>query len=362
LPVNLWLNHTFSSIYNISELLRQGVEKHGFPGELKILLSHSDSRFVARPLADLFFEDARKTDPDEYVDWCLSVCRDRGVDVFWPGRGAPRIIGRKAEFEALGVRLMVPASEENLGVLNDKALFYKNLSELKSLESLKDSKGASPGIPKWFEATNFEEFEKAAELMLVEKRNFCFKPAKSIYGLGFKIIREKRDPLRSFLSNDVAGCDLEEAKSRLRVPPEKFVKLLVMERLPGPEYSLDCLSKGGKLIKVSIRKKPKWAGWPEKLIKDDCLTSVAEILAERFKLSHIFNLQIMDSKEGPRILEINPRMAGGLYFSCLAGINYPYWALRLAMEPCEELIPDQVYDLYVNQVYRPFIYVADETL
>jgi hypothetical protein len=349
LPVNLWFNHNFSSIFNVCQLIRRGVVDHGFPGELKILLSHSDPGFVARPLSDVFFEDKKQENGEAYALWCLSQCRERGVNVFWASRGASDIIARKADFEALGVRLMIPASGENLTVLNDKALFYKSLE------------GLSLGIPRWFEVSTYKEFCEAVELMLSEGRVVCFKPAKSIYGLGFKIIRDQIDPLKAFLSNDTVRCDLAEAKKRLDVPPESFVKLLVMERLPGPEYSLDCLALEGRLIKVSIRKKPMWAGRPEKLIFDPSLSKTAETLGKRFNLSWIFNLQIMDSKDGPRILEINPRMAGGLYFSCLAGINYPYWALRLALEPCEELIPDQVYDLYVNQVYQPFIYDADQS-
>jgi glutathione synthase/RimK-type ligase-like ATP-grasp enzyme len=239
---------------------------------------------------------------------------------------------------------MVPCSAENLNILNDKALFYQALAQ------------SGLSLPRWVVASNFEEFEKAVDLISSGGGQVCFKPTKSIFGWGFKIIRELESPLRNFLSNNSVLCELSEAKRYLNVPPDQFIKLLVMEYLPGPEYSLDCLAKNGQLIKFSIRKKSKLAGRPEKLVDDPALGQVAELLAKRFDLSWIFNLQFISSEDGPRLLEINPRMAGGLYFSCLAGINYPYWAIRLALESCQELIPEQKYHLYVNQFYQPFIW------
>jgi predicted ATP-grasp superfamily ATP-dependent carboligase len=300
--------------------------------------------FVARPLADEYFIDEKQKDLDLYTEWCLSECHNRRVNIFWPFRGAENLIGHVKEFEAIGTRLIVPATSDTLNILNDKVLFYNNLAD------------TSLGLPLWYEVNSYEEFIYVVDLMLSDRRTVCFKPAKSIYGLGFKVIRDNQDPLSAFLSSDTVRCSFQEAKSRLKVSHDKFVKLLVMERLPGPEYSLDCLAMDGKLLKVTIRQKPLIAGRPEKLIFDEELIEIAERLAKHFNLSWIFNLQIMDSDEGHKILEINPRMAGGLYFSCLGGINYPYWALRLAMEDCAHLIPGQAYDLLVHQVYQPFIY------
>jgi biotin carboxylase len=342
--VNLWFNHNFSSIFNICELLHQGVKSQSFPGSLKIFISHSEPSFVARPMADIFFEDFRTDNPDSYVEWCLDKCRRLAIDVFWPSRGVQYLADSTDEFEKIGTRLMIPASAVNLEILNDKVYFYESLSN------------NSQNIPRWFKASNFNEFYDAVDLLRQEKKSVCFKPAKSIYGLGFKIIREKMDPFKAFLYSDNVTVSLEEAYMKLNVPDASFTKLLVMECLPGPEFSIDCLSLDGKLIKASIRKKSFKSGCPEKLIKDEELFEIAKFLAQRFNMSWIFNLQVRDSDNGHFILEINPRMAGGLYFSCLAGINYPYWAVRLALEPCEHLIPEQQFDIYVNQVNKPFIY------
>jgi predicted ATP-grasp superfamily ATP-dependent carboligase len=244
----------------------------------------------------------------------------------------------------MGTRLIVPADAPTLGILNDKALFYRE-AELLGVK-----------IPRFRVAQSLEEFEEAVGDLAGQGREVCFKPAKSLYGLGFKAIREPADPLKAFLAGDSASVSLGEARSRLAVPAERFVKLVVMERLPGPEWSVDCLAQGGRLLRATVRKKSPWPGRPERLVEDGEVYSLAERRTSHFKLSWVFNVQAIDSEEGPKILEINPRMAGGLYFSCLAGINYPYWALRLALGPCESLLPDQAFGLSVSQFCQPFVY------
>jgi biotin carboxylase len=49
------------------------------------------------------------------------------------------------------------------------------------------------------------------------------------------------------------------------------------------------------------------------------------------KLTLDKNGAVVDSSGNPLLLEINPRMSGGLAMACMAGINFPLWAARLAM-------------------------------
>jgi predicted ATP-grasp superfamily ATP-dependent carboligase len=307
-------------------------------------MSHSNSQFVARPLADEFFEEPSSKEPDFYADWCLTKCRQLGIDLFWPSRGAANLAAYAKDFESQGTHLMVCATPETIEVLNDKAVFYSRLAD------------SGLGLPWYREVKNQSELKAAVEELLKTGVRVCLKPPKSIYGLGFKIISESTNIMSAYLASDPVKTTLEEALEKLNVPEELFPRLLVMELLPGPEYSVDCLAREGRLLKASIRKKPLWAGHPERLIYDREIIQIARNLTENFRLNNIFNLQLMDSPNGRKLLEINPRMAGGLYYSCLAGINYPYWAVRLALGASEDLLPDQIYDLQVTQVYQPFIY------
>jgi hypothetical protein len=39
------------------------------------------------------------------------------------------------------------------------------------------------------------------------------------------------------------------------------------------------------------------------------------------------------------LLEINPRMSGGIPYACHSGLNFPYWALKMALGECT---PDDI--------------------
>jgi biotin carboxylase len=308
-------------------------------------MSHSNPQFVARPLADEFFKESKLPD-EQYSKWAVERALQLGIDVIWPSRGARALGVHHDEFAVVGIKLMVCASPETLDVVNDKAFFYKCL----------ENQGL--GIPRHRVVKTLEEFKEAARELASNGAKVCLKPCRSLFGLGFKIIG-KADPLSAFLYGDSVHVTIEEAIYRLDVPPDRFPRLLVMELLEGPEYSVDCLARDGRLIRATIRRKSRSIGGPEAIIEDTEILDWSIRLSRIFNLSHIFNIQLIRSQDGLRLLEINPRMAGGLYYSCLAGVNYPYWALRLALEPdgADDLpIPDQRSDILVNQHNEPFVY------
>jgi carbamoylphosphate synthase large subunit len=50
-------------------------------------------------------------------------------------------------------------------------------------------------------------------------------------------------------------------------------------------------------------------------------------LALDFGLNGCFNVQFREGGDALRLLEINPRMSGGIGMACVAGPNLPYIAL-----------------------------------
>jgi predicted ATP-grasp superfamily ATP-dependent carboligase len=109
----------------------------------------------------------------------------------------------------------------------------------------------------------------------------------------------------------------------------EFPELMVMEFLEGEEYSIDCLAKSGELIAAVPRR--KGGGRIRILENNKELMELAEVFTEEFKLDYIFNIQVKYNQGLPKLLEINPRMSGGLYFSCLSGVNFPYLAVKLLL-------------------------------
>ena len=57
-----------------------------------------------------------------------------------------------------------------------------------------------------------------------------------------------------------------------------------------------------------------------------------------------------------KVLEINARMSGGVYFACLSGVDLPAWAIALAAGTASPAdVPQPQFGLAVHQQYREFV-------
>ena len=115
----------------------------------------------------------------------------------------------------------------------------------------------------------------------------------------------------------------------------KFPKLLVMEYLPGKEYSIDVLCRYGKTYVAIPRERLKTVGGiavDTKVEKNDVLIGFAEDIVERFNLSYAINIQFKEDVDGNyKLLEINPRVAGSMCASVGAGVNMFEYIVKLRL-------------------------------
>lgn len=332
----IWFNKSFSSIYNVIKIIKENDIK----SEYRILCTHENPEFVGFEVSDLYEIESSLHGDDSYVKYCLEICLKYNVSIFWPSKKMSTIVKNKKKFNEQGVKIICCAESDVLHILNDKALFYNAIANY------------IHQIPEYYVAKNIQEFDDACEMLQKNNKKICFKPTQSIYGLGFKNIRDNFSDINAFFSSDSISVSLTEAR-RMLSTVKFFNPLMVMEYLSGNEYSVDCLSQNGRLIRATARKKSKITGGSQSIEFNDSVINIVEKITFKFKLSNIYNVQIRYSEDMPKILEINPRMSGGIYYSCLAGVNYPYWALRLTFEDCESIIPTQKYNINVNQVYTP---------
>ena len=125
-----------------------------------------------------------------------------------------------------------------------------------------------------------------------------------------------------------------------------------MEYLEGFEYSIDCLGLNGELFAAIPRKK---IDSRVRALQDfPKFVELARKTEEKYKLPYIFNIQIKYSQGIPKLLEINPRMSGGLDASCLSGINFPYLAVKLLLGE-KIIVPEPKLNLYSTQIEKRFI-------
>jgi biotin carboxylase len=309
--MRVWFNKTFSSVYAAIGLIREA----DVDGRFHLIYSNTNPHATASRVAHEFFVEPSGLTGAAYLDWCLSFCRQHKVDIFIPGKESTMLAGAHAHFEAQGTRVQSAASEEALQLIHDKARFYTEV--------------ALPLAPvaqfRMFE--NVAEFDAAYADLRKTHAKLCVKPSRSVFGLGFAILDEQRSSAALLLAGIQYHIGLDDMRRGL-AELGQFRTMLLMEYLDGHEYSVDCVGDQGRLVAAVTRKKPMQGGVGQLIdMRQDIIDATSQ-LAAAYGLNGVFNVQYREGGGALRLLEINPRMSGGIGMACMAGPNLPYIALR----------------------------------
>jgi hypothetical protein len=296
---------------------------------------HPEGTFIREP--------GRFTSP-AYARYCLQVASEYRADVFLPGRKVAGISAQADSFASQGIRVVVPADPQTLNRINHKGRFYESV------------RGCGVPLPAFEQVDTLEEFE-AAVATVGRHHAVCYKPAVSIFGYGFHILVDH--PSAQHASTEQRGApdlrldiSLPEALAKFQ-KARRFKTQLVMQHLPGFERSVDCLGANGRLLCGIVRRKNP--DNTQLLEHNETVLGYVRTLVAHFGLSGLFNVQFKDDAQGmPRLLEINPRMAGGISYTFVSGVVLPYWAIRLALGTAEPGdIPQPKSGLLVTDIHKP---------
>ncbi len=318
--LRIWFNKTFSSVANALELIRRDDSAQRY----HILASNTHPHALVAQAAHQYLQEPTKLTGTAYLDWCLHTCREQRIDIFLPGKEAALISAERERFAAQGTRVLAVAKPEVLHLLHDKAAFYQQVVLPQ----------APP--PEFVAVENIEQFEQAWQHLRARHERLCLKPASSVYGLGFAMIDETRDSAQLLLSGAQYQIGYADLRRGLAAQPS-FRTMLLMQYLAGWEYSVDCVADHGKLICAVARQKSPHAGHGQLIYQRPDIIEACAALCEQYQLNGNLNVQFREShahKDGEsapdnrlQLLEINPRMSGGIGMACLAGPNLPYLAL-----------------------------------
>lgn len=114
---------------------------------------------------------------------------------------------------------------------------------------------------------------------------------------------------------------------------ESFPELLVMEYLPGKEYTVDILVTDDPVIIPRTRDIIRTG-----ITFNATVEKNSEIIEYSRKIIKLLNLEyacglqmILDENGAPKLIECNPRIQGTMVLSTLAGANITYGAVKLAL-------------------------------
>lgn len=310
--MRVWFNHWFSQASEIIRLVKTPLKGES-KKEIFIIGTHKNSNPEYKDDCDLFMQEPEGIQDDElrYLHWCLAFCKEMKIDVFLPYKHIDIITKNKHKFEQKGIKVLCMSNYDKFNCLNDKIETYK------ALENVLD---IVPFYTQLDETVDLDKFKKP----------MCLKRAIDVGGKSYRMIVEEYTSknLNNYVKAEISMKDAYEIC--------KKEKLILMEQLDGVEKSIDCLitDKAQFLItryKTGRHKEQVKAENEPKIIE------AIEKICRQFDLYGIpFNVQFI----GDKLLEINPRMAGGVYKSNLVGINIPRISL---LSLIGEKIPKFVY-------------------
>ncbi|MFC0251544.1 ATP-grasp domain-containing protein [Massilia consociata] len=309
--MRVWYNRTFSSVYAALKLIRDA----DVGGRFTLIHSNAHRHTPAAPLAHEFHLEPTGLEPAAYVDWCLDFCRKHRIDLFVPGREATTLAAQHDRFAAIGTRVLSAASPARLQLIHDKAGFYA------------ETHLPQAPVAEFRRFENLEQFDAAWAELRPRHAKLCLKPSRGIYGIGFAVIDEARSSAALLLGGveyHIGYQDLRRGLAELG----QFRTMLLMEFLDGHEYSVDCVGDQGRLVAAVARRKLTQAGAGQLIDMRPEIVEATRKLAADHGLNGVFNVQFREAGGKLRLLEINPRMSGGIAMACAAGPNLPWIALK----------------------------------
>ena len=288
--------------------------------------------------------DARRAvvEPDPidapgYLDFVRDTVASRGIDVVVPTRRAALL---DAARDGIGCRVETAAPAPMLELLHDKLAFA-------------DALAGHPLLAPTLAVRSVDELETGLAEFRARGLAACVKPARGVNGIGFLAFTDRArldqlaEPELRETRPDTFAAALREAEVDGACPPH-----VLMEFLPGIEVSIDALAWRGRLLGHAAR--TKRSAEVQELTTDHPLAPRVAELVERFALHGLVSVQFrLDARGAVRLLEINPRPAGGCTFAEGAGCGLvASWARLLVGEigPDEVCVPRVVATLHRSEL------------
>lgn len=306
----IWLNHWFSTAYNIINMIKENEPN------FRIIGTNKNEKSPIMSVCNEWYQEPLITGKD-YVDFCLDFCKKHDIDVFLPRREMLTISKYKQNFINAGIRVMVD-DYAAIHVLNQKDEAY---------EVFKNEKIGY--VPDYFVVTNTNQFERAY-LKLTEKyQQICFKFVKDEGGKSYRLIDNNKQGYSSLYKKQTTRISFDDVFNILK-EHDIFSPIMLMPYLPDEEISIDCLKTSSGIITIP---RVKDATRIEKVRYDEQLVQTCHQIINRFNLEQPCNIQFKYLSGIPYILEVNTRMSGGIQMGCMvSGINIPKIAVNKLLD------------------------------
>ena len=272
-------------------------------------------------MCDAAYPVPRGNDP-AYVDVLIDICKKEKVDVLLPIMSVElnALAENRDRFADVGTIVSVsdPAA---LAVANDKR---------KLLDYLREQ-----GLPcaDYYAVNSMDELLATVRKLGYPEKRVCVKATNGSGSRGFRLLDAKASRFDMFLhEKPSAGVIRLEELTAILEEAEAFPELLVMEYLPGAEYSVDLLADHGKVLVGCCRKSLRMENsimLDAEIVDAPAVLELCAAVTEKLGLDGNIGFDLRERADGtPLIMECNPRITAGIPYFALAGVNLPYLCIK----------------------------------
>lgn len=289
--------------------------------EIRIVSVDMNENAASRTFVDAFYTVPAGPDPG-FIDRVLDVCRTEKVEAVLPivTRELEVFAAAKARFEDAGIKVNV-MDPGPLHTANNKGLLLSAMRE------------AGLPTPEFRVVHMADEVEAAVKELGYPEKAVVVKPTFGNGSRGTRILDPKVSCYDLFFKEKPGSMyiSFSELMETLR-ERDTIPEMMVMEYLPGEEYKVDTLVNRGSVLTAVCRHDTL-------VIHSNTFGSVSQqnpdaiglcaSVIRHLGLDGNVNFDLKENTDGaPRLMEINPRLGGGVVSCAVAGVNFPYLGLK----------------------------------
>lgn len=275
-------------------------------------------------LLDGYYKVPAYTD-EKYVEILIDICRKEKIDIFFPhlSMELPIILDNIDKFKNLGVKVAITDSQ-TLNIANNKFQLYEHMKK----EGLR--------VPKYYHVGNVEELEENAKKLGFPKKDVVVKVTESSGSRGIRIVRGNLSRAENFLNRKPNSMEIsmEDMYSTI-IECKKMPDTIVMEYLPGCEYTVDLLADHGKTIYIAGRRNYESSmsiAMATCIEKKDEAYKLCEDIVSSLNLDGNIGFDFMlDENDQPVLTDLNPRITATIVLYKEGGLNLPYLRVKQLM-------------------------------
>ena len=263
----------------------------------------------------------------EYIRTVKDICLRESIDLVvpWTDDEVFWISSSAADFRQMGIATLC-GSHESIKRTVDKGSL---LQELRKTDI---------PVPDFELVSSPEETELAAYRLGYPDNPVVVKPRRSISGRGLWILDPNVDLMQQSNRNSITLSSFLSMLQDVKNNGRKLPDYMIMQYLPGDDYSVDALALSGEAIFVIPRGRVEWVDGISRICEilpnPEVRSMVVRIIRE-FNLHLNVNIQFKYSEIAggmPLVYEINPRVSGTIVANDASGISLFYYGILLALK------------------------------